>query len=170
VSFLLPSSLHLTSDQASSACFWSSLLTLDRSLAVQMAGSKWIWVAPPECGPYMAAFGRNAALGSESDDYTGDGDGSAKPDSSGGGAAEEYMTNTSSLDVTAPPPLLSLSDSGRLQPTSSSSPPYPPQFVRHVLPHARQAVLEEGDVLVMPPKWWHAMVGLETSFSVSMWF
>ncbi|KWU41521.1 Clavaminate synthase-like protein, partial [Rhodotorula sp. JG-1b] len=135
---------------------------------VQMAGSKWIWVAPPECGPYMAAFGKVADA--ESDGHNDDG--SAKPDSGGGGAAEEYMTNTSSLDVTLPPPPLSPSDSDKPQPTSASPPPppYPPRFLQHVLPHARQAVLEEGDVLVMPPRWWHAMVGLETSFSVSMWF
>ena len=116
----------------------------------------------------MAAFGKVADA--ESDGHNDDG--SAKPDSGGGAAAEEYMTNTSSLDVTLPPPPLSPSDSDKPQPTSASPPPppYPPRFLQHVLPHARQAVLEEGDVLVMPPRWWHAMVGLETSFSVSMWF
>lgn len=113
----------------------------------------------------MAAFGKDTA--SDAGD-SGGGDGSARPNNSTG-AAEEYMTNTSSLDVTLPPPS-SDSDNKTKPGPSSTPPPYPPQFLQHVLPHARQAVLDEGDVLVMPPRWWHAMVGLETSFSVSMWF
>ncbi|GAA5992977.1 hypothetical protein JCM10908_000781 [Rhodotorula pacifica] len=136
---------------------------------VQMAGSKWIWVAPPECGPYMSAFGGETTTSTdppEGDDSraktTADATPATGPANSQEGktTAEEYMTNTSSLDVTVPPP-----------PSSATKPtPYPPEFLEHVRPHARQGVLEEGDVLVMPPGWWHAMVGLETSFSVSMWF
>ncbi|GAA5866057.1 hypothetical protein JCM3774_000009 [Rhodotorula dairenensis] len=137
---------------------------------VQVAGSKWIWVAPPECASAMRAFGER---GDGDDDDDADDDEMAREPVAGGTAAakanaSEYMTNTSSLDVTvSPPPLASSSpDDSTLSPCR----PYPARFLQDVVPHARQAVLQEGDVLVMPPGWWHAMVGLETSFSVSMWF
>ncbi|KAI8643233.1 hypothetical protein BD408DRAFT_475466 [Parasitella parasitica] len=31
-------------------------------------------------------------------------------------------------------------------------------------------ILQEGQVLYIPPKWWHYVKSLETSFSVSLWF
>ncbi|KAI7901102.1 uncharacterized protein BX663DRAFT_437706 [Cokeromyces recurvatus] len=33
-----------------------------------------------------------------------------------------------------------------------------------------ECVLKEGEVLYIPPKWWHFVKSLETSFSVSLWF
>lgn len=47
-----------------------------------------------------------------------------------------------------------------------------PRFFSDVLPHAMEALLEPGDLLVMPPGWWHAMraQGDDLSFSVSMWY
>lgn len=47
-----------------------------------------------------------------------------------------------------------------------------PAFHREVVPHSLEAVLEPGDLLFMPPKWWHAMrsEGEGVSWSVSMWF
>ena len=33
-----------------------------------------------------------------------------------------------------------------------------------------EAVLGPGDLLVLPPKWWHAFQSLEASCSVSMWY
>lgn len=47
-----------------------------------------------------------------------------------------------------------------------------PAFFTDVLPNAMEALLEPGDLLVMPPGWWHAMraEGDEMSFSVSMWY
>ncbi|KAG2213440.1 hypothetical protein INT47_009114 [Mucor saturninus] len=33
-----------------------------------------------------------------------------------------------------------------------------------------ECVLEEGEILYIPPKWWHYVRSLETSFSVSLWF
>ncbi|KZS95665.1 Clavaminate synthase-like protein [Sistotremastrum niveocremeum HHB9708] len=48
--------------------------------------------------------------------------------------------------------------------------PFPADFVEHVVPHAITIVLEPGDLLCMPPGWWHAMRSEETCFSVSMWF
>lgn len=35
---------------------------------------------------------------------------------------------------------------------------------------AMQAVLQPGDMLYLPPRWWHAMHSLSRSFSVSFWF
>jgi lysine-specific demethylase 8 len=47
-----------------------------------------------------------------------------------------------------------------------------PAFFEHVHPHAMEAVLNPGDLLVMPPGWWHAMRGEGTGscWSVSFWF
>ncbi|BGP11088.1 hypothetical protein JCM10049v2_006987 [Rhodotorula toruloides] len=131
---------------------------------VQVVGSKWLWVAPPSCSPYMSAFG-TAPPSTACSDTT-----NSLPSEVGGSApAEQYMTNTSSLDVTVPPPRSSNSPCADEYDAKKPS-PYPLAFAEHVEPHARQAVLEAGDVLVMPPRWWHAMYGLERSFSVSMWF
>ncbi|KAI8347336.1 hypothetical protein BD560DRAFT_411108 [Blakeslea trispora] len=33
-----------------------------------------------------------------------------------------------------------------------------------------ECILKEGQVLYIPPKWWHYVKSLETSFSVSLWF
>lgn len=74
------------------------------------------------------------------------------PSEVGGSApAEQYMTNTSSLDVTVPPPRSSNSPCADEYDAKKPS-PYPLAFAEHVEPHARQAVLEAGDVLVMPPR------------------
>ncbi|KPV71991.1 uncharacterized protein RHOBADRAFT_56132 [Rhodotorula graminis WP1] len=144
---------------------------------VQVVGSKWVWVAPPECAPHMAAFGGGS---------TGAGGGEGEQ------AAQSYMTNTSTLDVSVPPPppgrapspsppppppstSTSTSTSCAARPAELLDEPapraaYPPAFLAEVRPRAFQAVLEPGDVLVLPPGWWHSLVSLETSFSVSMWF
>ncbi|KAG9018707.1 hypothetical protein FRB90_010321 [Tulasnella sp. 427] len=45
-----------------------------------------------------------------------------------------------------------------------------PEFVERVVPHAMSVVLEPGDLLFLPPGWWHAMRSEELSFSVSFWF
>jgi len=43
-------------------------------------------------------------------------------------------------------------------------------FQKHVRPKAKFAILQPGDVLIMPPGWFHAFKALSQSFSVSMWF
>lgn len=76
--------------------------------------------------------------------------------------AGEYMTNTSRV------PLLRAeheADFTALQPRFRD-------FFEHVYPRAMEAVLEPGDLLVMPPRWWHAMRGEGSGpcWSVSFWF
>ncbi|GAA5838971.1 hypothetical protein JCM9279_002554 [Rhodotorula babjevae] len=151
---------------------------------VQVVGSKWIWVAPPDCAPYMAAFGSTSGDGGgEDEDEDGSAPSEAGKDGEAQAAAQSYMTNTSTLDVTVPPPprapsprapSTSSSSAARLDPPDGRAPraaaAYPPAFLDQVVPRAFQAVLEPGDVLVLPPRWWHSLVSLETSFSVSMWF
>ncbi|KAG5646695.1 hypothetical protein DXG03_002685 [Asterophora parasitica] len=65
---------------------------------------------------------------------------------------EPSMTNTSRVDV-----------------FSAKSEEFR-DFWTHVVPKATSAVLKPGDLLYIPPGWWHAMRSEETSFSVSMWF
>lgn len=81
-----------------------------------------------------------------------------------------YMINTSRIDVTLPPSL----PTPRSNLTSccgekKNSPPES-DYLTHVAPFARQAILREGDLLFMSPGWWHALKSLETSFGVSIWF
>ncbi|POW22325.1 hypothetical protein PSHT_01423 [Puccinia striiformis] len=45
-----------------------------------------------------------------------------------------------------------------------------PNFVEKVMPEALQIILEEGDMLVMPPGWWHSMKSLTPSINLSVWF
>ncbi|GAA5911914.1 uncharacterized protein JCM6883_000732 [Sporobolomyces salmoneus] len=122
---------------------------------IQVVGKKWVWIAPPSVSPHMSTFGRR------SNNNDNDEDEESK------GATTEYMTNTSTIDVTQPLPSSPPS-------TSSSSDLSDSNYTRHYLqyaePVAQQIVLEAGDILVMPPGWWHAMKSLETSFSISIWF
>lgn len=44
------------------------------------------------------------------------------------------------------------------------------QFPRFKDANYLECVLEQGEILYIPPKWWHFVKSLETSFSVSLWF
>lgn len=68
-----------------------------------------------------------------------------------------YMDNTALLDVF-------FSDSS---PTSNGAEEGGEEGVSVL---GKEAVLGPGDLLVMPPKWWHAFKSLEASCSVSMWY
>jgi ribosomal protein L16 Arg81 hydroxylase len=74
--------------------------------------------------------------------------------------ASQYMNNTSTI------PLL------RSDTTSDDLASKYPHFKQHVWPHCSETVLEPGDLLVMPPGWWHAMRGEGSGpgWSVSMWY
>lgn len=43
-------------------------------------------------------------------------------------------------------------------------------FWERVVPQALSETLDPGDLLYLPPRWWHAMRSESTSISVSMWF
>lgn len=71
-----------------------------------------------------------------------------------------YMTNTSQVDV------LDSVNKDRVGFLRENF----PDFVDKVMPEASQIILEEGDMLIMPPGWWHSMKSLEPSINLSMWF
>ncbi|WWD05109.1 hypothetical protein V865_003181 [Kwoniella europaea PYCC6329] len=78
----------------------------------------------------------------------------------GDGLADQYMTNTSKVPILKP-----IDDFKRLESTY-------PEFFDHVWPRSLEELLESGDMMVMPPGWWHAMraEGTEPAWSVSMWY
>nr|ODN89757.1 hypothetical protein L204_06024 [Cryptococcus depauperatus CBS 7855] len=114
----------------------------------QVLGQKRVWLAPPSCSPYMYTYGSN----NQSFESRNNGEGH--------NMSEQYMSNTSAV------PILRPSES-----FDSLSLTFP-AFFKEVWPHSREAVLNPGDILVMPPGWWHAMrgEGEEPVWSVSMWY
>lgn len=76
------------------------------------------------------------------------------------GLVSKYMDNTSTYPI-----FRKGHKSSTLMETS-------PSFSHDVWPHAMETVLEPGDLLVMPPRWWHAMTGEGEGpgWSVSMWY
>jgi lysine-specific demethylase 8 len=111
----------------------------------QVVGRKRVWLAPPKCEPYMACHVKGSSDLSGEEEST---------------LASEYMNNTSTIPVLRP-------DITRDDLTKSN-----PLFMEHVWPHCMEAVLEPGDLMVMPPGWWHAMrgEGPGPGWSVSMWY
>lgn len=75
-----------------------------------------------------------------------------------GGLAQQYMTNTSTVPILRP-----------VKDFFQHRDRYP-DFFDKVWPDSLEAVLEAGDMLVMPPAWWHAMrpEGNDPCWSVSM--
>lgn len=112
---------------------------------VQAVGFKEVWVAPPHCRP------SNEMTGSHSRRY---GDSTTiEPEASSGTdtttcITEALMQNTADIDVFE---------------TLEAVPP----FVRAA---ASKAILGPGDLLYMPPGWWHSLRSMTRSFSVSTWF
>jgi len=62
----------------------------------------------------------------------------------GDSAATDFMTNTSTIDVTQTLPSSSI-------PSPDQTSQYPSAFLQEVEPKAQQIVLKAGDILVMPP-------------------
>jgi len=116
---------------------------------VQAVGYKEVWVAPPHCCPHKAKTpsleastqGREStALAAESGASA-----NATPLAS---ITESLMANTASFDVFDTVEAISASKRAA----------------------ALQSSLGPGDLLFLPPGWWHSLRSLTRSFSVSMWF
>ncbi|KAJ9114304.1 hypothetical protein QFC22_005756 [Naganishia vaughanmartiniae] len=93
------------------------------------------------------------------------------------GLLTSYMTNTSRVPIftssSSFPNNDSLtSNSTSVTDTSAAVRAQYPAFYKHAWPHSMEIVLEPGDLMVMPPKWWHAMrsEGEGVVWSVSMWY
>jgi ribosomal protein L16 Arg81 hydroxylase len=67
---------------------------------------------------------------------------------------EARMSNTSRIDVFS----------------ASNETESRPEFWKNVPPVAMVATMGPGDMLYIPPGWWHAMRSESESFSVSIWF
>lgn len=111
-------------------------------------GHKTVWLAPPrfqrEMYPYPSP---NAPHTTRS-----------TPNTTDGGSIEQItpsLSNTSRVEV--------------FTPTAPDETAFP-LFEKFVRPEAFCAVLQPGDLLYIPPGWWHAMRSEDVSFSVSMWF
>lgn len=110
---------------------------------VQVLGRKRVWLAPPSVSDFMNAFG---SVNNADDDVD-------------EAEINRYMDNTSRV------PIFRSND-------DKATKARHPLFFKHVAPLAMEAVLEPGDLLVMPPGWWHAMKGegRGPGWSVSMWY
>ncbi|WVQ84998.1 hypothetical protein IAT38_007162 [Cryptococcus sp. DSM 104549] len=119
----------------------------------QVLGCKRVWLAPPSCGPgmYMYGFNNDSSQGQSPGGVT---------DPENLTLCDQYMTNTSKVPVLRP----TEDFNGALQDY--------PEFLKQVWPLSMEALLESGDLLVMPPGWWHAMRGEGKGpiWSVSMWY
>nr|XP_031864415.1 uncharacterized protein CI109_000329 [Kwoniella shandongensis]KAA5531487.1 hypothetical protein CI109_000329 [Kwoniella shandongensis] len=135
----------------------------------QVLGQKRVWLAPPSCGPYMHAYGSGQTNPGAEDDqnrseinldqnYTDN-------DENTSGLAEKYMTNTSKVPILRPLPREHSDFQSLIQGEF-------PDYHEHVWPVSLEAVLQPGDLMVMPPGWWHAMRGEGDGpgWSVSMWY
>ena len=109
---------------------------------VQVLGKKRVWLAPPSVSSYMDAFG---SVDDDDDDNDTE--------------INRYMDNTSRVPI--------FRNDDEIETKARH-----PLFFEHVVPLAMEAVLEPGDLLVMPPGWWHAMrgEGHGPGWSVSMWY
>lgn len=133
---------------------------------VQVVGKKLIWIAPPfdeREKDAMYCFGRPTPSPPPlSDDEPSGTDRAPHPDVGSSQADDSidvtsYMSNTSRVDVFSPHSKDSIED-------------LHPLFTDLVEPQAMWTILEEGDMLFLPPKWWHAVKSLTRSCSVSMMF
>lgn len=59
-----------------------------------------------------------------------------------------------------------LSNTSRVDPTKPDLRTYPEFSKAHML----KCLLKPGEILYIPPKWWHHVTSLTKSFSVSFWW
>lgn len=112
---------------------------------VQVVGHKEVWVAPPHCRPNKTNHASDQASVLQSSAT--ESDVSAGTDGKGS-ITDSLMANTANIDV-------------------FDSHEAVPEFVRSA---AYKAVLGPGDLLYMPPGWWHSLRSMSRSFSISTWF
>jgi hypothetical protein len=108
-------------------------MLLELDVLAQVVGSKHIWIAPPDCELSLA----EVDVSEESD--------SADGEEQVGAAVAQYMDNTTHIDVFKVSQLAGTD-------TVNVLPERMRPLVQEVLPRASQAILQEGDMLFMPPK------------------
>jgi hypothetical protein len=103
----------------------------------------------------MYAFPEHDASDSDADD-------DPEPEAETRDLVTSYTTNTSRVPIFSNP-------DRTLGPTHEAR--YA-RFYEGAWPESMEAVLQPGDLLVMPPKWWHAMrsEGGGVAWSLSMWY
>lgn len=109
---------------------------------VQVVGHKEVWVAPPICRPIRT---RTAAGLQTADSTEKSNDADARAESS---VTDTLMSNTSDVDVFGTDEVVA----------------------SQVRSAAFRSVLGPGDLLYLPPGWWHSLRSLTRSASVSTWF
>jgi lysine-specific demethylase 8 len=112
----------------------------------------------------MYAYGGDKASDADADADDADNEHERKgQDEQADTLASEYMTNTSRVPI-----LQDVNDDEGAEALRARF----PRFFDRVYPAAMEAVLEPGDLLVMPPGWWHAMrgEGEGVCWSVSFWY
>lgn len=143
-----------------------SMRSLIRHLlsAVQVVGSKHVWIAPPapHVDKHMYCFGHDKGGGDEeapsADAETQRGDDEEAPSPS---------ADTQRKRSASPQDLTSLMTNTSQVPVFEGGPQPPlfedayPDFTDHVEPRAMHTVLQPGDLLFLPPGWWHSIQSLE---------
>ncbi|KAK8858788.1 hypothetical protein IAR55_003018 [Kwoniella newhampshirensis] len=134
----------------------------------QVLGQKRVWLAAPSSSPYMNAYGSTTTSAHDTSSVSEPDlapDRAAAVEDEEDGLAEKYMTNTSKIPLLRP--LSHDYDSFESMLKNGY-----PDFYEHVWPVSLEAVLQPGDLMVMPPGWWHAMKGEGEGpgWSVSMWY